>query len=145
MTHSNISRAARIREAGFSAEENRRYKAPGGRATKGLASRTGVPNGMRRTEVITLRSDRAAKAINMGTALAKQRGFQGDDVRVDIFAFLAECIITEINPLRERLSAAKTLLEYTLPKPPQEAHLTLSMAEEFLEAVWEAEQAENAS
>ena len=108
----------------------------GAAASKAVGGRAGVPDGMTRAEALAVmeRATNEAKEI-IKVMVEKELITQDEASGNEALEFCVGVIRAQIHPLRERLAAAKTVLEFTKAKPVQKSEVTVNKAEDFLAAL----------
>lgn len=115
---------------------------------KRRGKRTGVPDGMRKPEADKLWELAREKADYLMSELEKEGVISFDpNVTEDQMAkdALREAFVMAMSPLQAqiKMSALKTVLEYTKAKPASKTDLTLTSAQEWLRAVVEDNKTED--
>lgn len=95
----------------------------------------GVLDGTRKTTIEPIRLQAKQDAQKVWNYMTEQKIFQADNnVAEESVKTLVE-ILRLPGAEKDRISAAKALLEYTQRKPASHSEVTLNKAESFLEAV----------
>jgi hypothetical protein len=107
-----------------------------------VPSRAGIPDGWsgQRKEVNALRAKAAAEAKEIMKTMADEGLLKtGEDPRAEEALEFAITVVRAVNEedkaawgIRERISAAKLVLEYTKSKPSTKVEATVNKAEDFL-------------
>lgn len=116
------------------------------KSVKGRGRPHGVPDGYRKKTIEPLRAQIIEENKLIVRYMVATKQFTPDNnVSEQAFETLLEAIRVP-GALKDRISAAKALLEYTQRKPAAYSEVTLNKAETFLEAVLqEAQSAEGTS
>lgn len=116
------------------------------KSVKGRGRPHGVPDGFRKVTIEPLRARIIEENKLIVRYMVATKQFTADNnVSEQAFETLLEAIRVP-GALKDRISAAKALLEYTQRKPAAYSEVTLNKAETFLEAVLEeAKSAEGTS
>ena len=116
------------------------------KSVKGRGRPHGVPDGYRKAQIEPLRAQiKAENKIIVRYMVATKKFEPDNNISEQAFETLLEAIRVP-GALKDRISAAKALLEFTQKKPAAYNEVTLNKAETFLEAVLEeAKSAEGTS
>lgn len=116
------------------------------KSVKGRGRPHGVPDGYRKNTIAPIRERiREENQLIIRHMMATKQFTPDNDVSEAAFSTLLEAIRVP-GALKDRISAAKALLEFTQRKPAAYSEVTLNKAETFLEAVLqEAQGAEGPS
>lgn len=106
---------------------------------EGIATRRGVPDGFagRKAELKRYRQTAAAKAEKIVTVMAEDhkitdpRAIKAMKEAVEIFELRDEANVP-VHKAPERISAIRTVLEWTTPKPAAKSDISVSKAEDWL-------------
>jgi hypothetical protein len=111
---------------------------------QGKMGRRGVPDGWagRKPEIERIRRRAAKKAKEIVAQMREEELLNTDDARAEAALEMCVGLMLErdakghpLNRAQDRLSAAKTILEYTRKKPATQSEVKVSKAEEFLALV----------
>ena len=101
----------------------------------------GVPDGYRREQIEPLRATAKKEAKQVVTIMAEKYGIEDD--------YAKEALTTAVEVMRvpgetrERLAAARLVLDFTKTKPVAKSEVTIGKAEEFLSSLLEADDCSN--
>jgi hypothetical protein len=107
----------------------------------GKCNRKGIPDGWagRRAEVDAIRAQAALEAKEIVQTMAKEGLIDKEDPRGEEALEFSISVVRAVDAdgngtyqMRERLQAAKMVLEYTKQKPASKVEATVSKAEDFL-------------
>lgn len=117
--------------------------AKGGRAAAANGSRRGVPDGHTRESITTLRENLAEEVKRITNTMTKELGIE-DQYATEALEYAVSVIKESAAPgadgkplhiTRDRLAAARLVLDFTKKKPATESTVTLNKAEDFLKAL----------
>jgi hypothetical protein len=125
---------AKRREAGRKAYEKGREKlAAWHAANPGGTSRAGVPDGMTKDDAEKAWSEARASAQET-IKVMKKKNILSDDEKANEALEVALTVMRGPS-LREKLAAARTVLEWTKAKPAQKQEVSIQKAEDWLAMV----------
>ena len=99
----------------------------------------GVPDGHTKKSIAPLRNKAKKEAIKVVEIMTKKFDLPEDDAAKEALQCAVEIIRTP-GETRERLSAARLVLDFTKSKPASKSDVSISKAEDFLVALIEDEQ-----
>ena len=101
----------------------------------------GVPDGYRREQIEPIRAKAKKEAKKVVTIMAEKYGIEDE--------YAKEALTTAVEVMRvpgetrERLAAARLVLDFTKTKPVAKSEVTIGKAEEFLSSLLEADDCSN--
>lgn len=108
----------------------------GGARSSAAGGRVGIPDGYTRDEAMAIMDGAITEAKEIVKLMAEKEIISNDEaIGNEALEFCIAVVRANIHQLRERLAAAKTVLEYTKAKPVQKSEVTVNKAEDFLAAL----------
>lgn len=109
-----------------------RRGAPG---TKPLGRKKGAKQGYSSYEVSVIRDKAKKEAETIMEQLAKTHELPDSEAAKEALQTAIQIMRAEVETTKDRLAAAKTVLEFTKSKPAAKSEVTISKAEDFLAAI----------
>jgi hypothetical protein len=90
---------------------------------------------MIRSEVEPIRTEAAAEAKRLKEKIMAQSDRQPDPRSEEALEYAISVVRADVDGTRDRLAAARLVLDFTKEKPAKTAELTIHKAEDFLAAL----------
>lgn len=118
----------------FARPEARSVQSDGGKKGGSKSSRVGVPNGWSREELIEVRSKAEKTAKRKVKIMADEHNIE-DSASKRALEYAVSVIEANVDATRDRLAAARLILDFTKQKPASKNEHTINKAEDFLAAL----------
>jgi hypothetical protein len=106
-----------------------------------VGRKPGQPNGVRWKDFLVIKAAAEARAEKVMKIMNEKKIWVADnDVAEKAMRTAVEILSQEVGHTRDRLTAAKTILEFTQTKPVVKNETTLKSAEDFLAALMKDEE-----
>ena len=112
------------------------------RPRKNAGRPKGVPDGHRKETIEPLRKELRKEAEEVVAIMAKKTDIEADDYAKEALTTAVE-IMRAPDATRERLAAARLVLDFTKQKPASKSEMAISQAESFLEGLLVEEERTN--
>ena len=99
----------------------------------------GVPDGYRKNTIEPLRQELRGEAEKVVEVMTKKLDVNPDEYATEALVTAVE-IMRSPDATRDRLSAARLVLDFTKQKPASKSEMAISQAESFLEGLLQEEQ-----
>ena len=111
------------------------------RPRKNAGRPKGVPDGFRKETIEVIRKEKRQEAEKVVEIMAKKVGVE-DNYAKEALTTAVE-IMRSPDATRERLQAARLVLDFTKQKPATKSEMAISQAESFLEGLLKEEEQQN--
>jgi hypothetical protein len=108
----------------------RRFQNPNGKGLPGR--RPGSKDGFTQAELIKQRAKAKAEAVEIVAYMEKKFDLPKDDFAKEALTTAVEIMRIDAINVKDKLAAARTVLEWTMAKPATQNEVTVKRAEDFL-------------
>lgn len=111
--------------------------------SKEVGGRTGIPDGCTRAQAQAAMEKATQEAKEIVRIMAEKGMIDEEALGNEALQYAVSVIRAGIHQTREKLQAAKLVLEYTKAKPAQKSEVSITKAEDFLSALLAKENGES--